>query len=293
MPTDHLADLLRLLEHTQGFIGSQGDYDDARAVILGAPMDYTTSFRPGTRLGPERIREVSYGLEMYSPYVDRSLEELTYYDAGDLRMPIGNVSMSLDLIERAAKVLYSDDKIPFVLGGEHLISWPVIKAAAEKYKDLHVIHFDAHADLRTEFFGEHNSHATVLRMVAEKLGDGRVFQFGIRSMVKEERVFARDHTRFYFNEVLGPLKQVLPEFKDHPVYITLDIDVLDPAYAPGTGTPEPGGCTPNDLFKSFELLKGIDLVGFDIVEVAPMLDLSQITALLGAKLLREALVTFM
>jgi agmatinase len=130
-------------------------------------------------------------------------------------------------------------------------------------------------------------------MVAEKLGDGRVFQFGIRSMVKEERVFARDHTRFYFNEVLGPLKQVLPEFKDHPVYITLDIDVLDPAYAPGTGTPEPGGCTPNDLFKSFELLKGIDLVGFDIVEVAPMLDLSQITALLGAKLLREALVTFM
>lgn len=285
-------ELASLLLQNQGFNGSCEDYAAAEAVILGLPMDYTVSFRPGTRLGPERIREVSYGLELYSWHQDRTLADRRYFDAGDVNLPFGNVQASLDAIKRAVSVIVQDGKMPICLGGEHLVSWGVFQAVFAKHPDLVVVHFDAHADLRTEFFGEADSHATVIGNVARCLGKKRVYQFGIRSGEKSELLFAEKCTHLYSERIFPGLEQVLPELKGKPVYVTLDIDVVDPAFAPGTGTPEPCGCTSAEIMRAIHLLGQCNVVAFDLVEVAPALDSSEITQLLAAKLVREAILSF-
>lgn len=275
-----------------GFIGSINDFDAADTVILGAPMDYTVSFRPGTRMGPQRIREVSYGIELYSVYQDKTLADRRFYDSGDLVLPFGNVKAGLSLIEQAVAEILAADKFPLILGGEHLITLPVVRAMAAKYKDLVVLHFDAHADLRTEFFGEKESHATVLRHVADIIGGKNLYQFGIRSGVKEEFEYARENTNMFVDEVLEPLETVIPLIKDRPVYITLDIDVVDPAYVPGTGTPEPGGCTSKEILTAVVKMGQLNVVGFDLVEVSPHYDISDKSSLLAAKIVREAICAY-
>lgn len=274
------------------FLGADTPYEDAEAVILGIPMDYTVSFRPGTRMGPASIRQVSSGIEEYSPHFDRQLSDYTYCDCGDLMLPFGNVQKSLDIIEKASRNFLEDGKFPVFLGGEHLVSYPLIKPFVEKYPDLRVIHFDAHADLRTEFYGEPNSHATVMRKVAEMLGPKRLYQFGIRSGIREEFQFAKEYTNMVKGEVLEPLLKILPELKGYPVYVSLDIDVVDPAFAPGTGTQEAGGCTSKEIIKTIHSLSELNVVGFDLVEISPALDSSERTALLGAKIVREAILGF-
>ncbi len=286
-------ELARLLLPNQGFNGSSEDYEGAQAVILGLPMDYTVSFRPGTRLGPERIREVSYGLELYSWHLDRSLADKRYFDAGDVNLPFGNVKASLEAITQAVSLIVQDGKMPICLGGEHLVSWGVFSAVHARYPDLVVLHFDAHADLRVEFCGEADSHATVVGNIARTLGKKRVYQFGIRSGERSELQFAREYTHLFSERIFPGLEQVLPDLKDKPVYITLDIDVLDPAFAPGTGTPEPGGVSSADILRAIHLLGECNVVAFDLVEVAPNLDSSEITQLLAAKLVREALLSFL
>ena len=149
------------------FIASSSDYAASKAVIYGMPMDYTVSFRPGSRFGPTRIREVSIGLEEYSPYLDKSLEDITYFDAGDLPLPFGNAARSLDMIGDYVRGLLADQKFPIGLGGEHLVSWPVIREVYAKYPDLAIIHIDAHADLREQYEGEPLSHSTPIRKAAE------------------------------------------------------------------------------------------------------------------------------
>lgn len=285
-------ELEKLIEPNVGFLANTRDFEEAKAVILGLPMDYTVSFRPGSRLGPQRIREVSYGVEEYSFYLDRSLFERSYFDAGDLALPIGNVDASMEVIRDAIRAVLRAGKIPFSLGGEHLVSWPVIQAMAEKYPNLAIVHFDAHADLREDYLGEPNSHATVMRRAAELVGPKNLYQFGIRSGTREERKYAEANTNTFFNQIHPALSQVIPELRRRPVYISLDIDVVDPAFAPGTGTPEPGGCTSSDIIQAIHLLGQCKVVGFDLVEVSPALDLSQITAILAAKLLREAILSF-
>ncbi len=287
-----LEKLSRLIEPNRGFLANTEDFDAAKAVILGLPMDYTVSFRPGSRLGPERVREVSYGVEEYSFYQGQSLFDRLYYDAGDVALPIGNVPGSLEVIREAIEAVLEADKIPLSLGGEHLVTWPIVQAMAAKYPDLAVVQFDAHADLREDYLGEPNSHATVMRRIAELIGPKNIYQFGIRSGTVEEWAYARDNTNLFFDQINPALQQVLPELKHRPVYVTLDIDVVDPAFAPGTGTPEPGGCTSREIIKAIQLLGQCNVVGFDIVEISPGLDLSQITALLGAKLMREAILGF-
>lgn len=272
------------------FLRAKMNYDSARAVLVGVPMDFTVSFRPGTRMGPRKIREVSYGLEDYSIYADDSLNEKDYFDAGDVDIPFGNVEKSLEIIEQVTAKLLDDGKIPVYLGGEHLITYPIIKQVAKKYKDLVVLHFDAHADLRDTFFGERFSHATVLRRVCEHLNDKHLYQFGIRSGVKEEFIFAKEHTHMNPVNVKKPFLETIEELKQRPVYVTLDIDVVDPAFAPGTGTPEPGGCSSQDILDVVSSFKGIDIVGFDLVEVSPASDLSERTSILAAKILREVLI---
>lgn len=277
---------------TRGFLASRTDYHSAKAVIFGIPMDWTTSFRPGTRLGPTRIREASWGLEDYSFPVDRSLLEVNYYDWGDLELPFGNVEAAMRISAAATKRFLDDGKMPLMLGGEHLVSYPVIKEVYAKYPDLRVIHFDAHADLRHQFFGEELSHATCMHRVVDVIGPGRMYQIGIRSGPKEEYEFAAANTHLLRGDFLTAVDRAIADIGDHPLHITLDIDAVDPAFAPGTGTPEPGGCTAAEILEAIHRLGVANVVGFDLVEVSPAYDPSERTTVLAAKILREAILSY-
>ncbi|MGN7391130.1 agmatinase [Bacillus safensis] len=277
------------------FIGSHPTWEDAKVILYGMPMDWTVSYRPGSRFGPNRIREVSIGLEEYSPYLDRELHEVPFFDAGDIPLPFGNAQKSLDLIEEYVDSILEKGKFPLGMGGEHLVSWPVFRAMYKKYPDLAIIHMDAHTDLREEYEGEPLSHSTPIRKVAGLIGPENVFSFGIRSGMKEEFEWAKESGMHISKfEVLEPLKQVLPKLKGRPVYVTIDIDVLDPAHAPGTGTVDAGGITSKELLASIHAIAGSDVkvVGADLVEVAPVYDHSDQTANTASKLLREMLLGF-
>jgi agmatinase len=273
-------------------MGASHDYKQANAVLAGVPMDYTASHRPGSRAAPQEIRTISYALEEYSPYQDRNLLELDFYDAGDLMLPFGNVAESLRRVEEAAGHFYADKKFPLFIGGDHLVTYPLVKACLAKYPDLAVLHFDAHADLRASYEGEKNSHATVMHRVVNLLGPGRVYQFGVRSGTKEEFAFAGNNTVLFFDEIFPGLNRTVEALKDRPVYLTLDIDVLDPAFAPGTGTPEPGGCDSREILSAIRTAGALNVVGMDLVEILPAADQNGITAVLGAKIVREALLAF-
>ncbi|WP_163099599.1 agmatinase [Peribacillus alkalitolerans] len=275
------------------FIKSHQNFEEAEAVLYGMPMDWTVSYRPGSRFGPTRIREVSIGLEEYSAYLDRELEEVKYFDAGDIPLPFGNAQKSLDMIEEFIDKLLAEGKFPLGMGGEHLVSWPVMKAMAKKYPDLAIIHMDAHTDLRENYEGEPLSHSTPIRKIAEHIGPNNVYSFGIRSGMKEEFQWAKENGMHISKfEVLEPLKEILPTLAGRPVYVTIDIDVLDPAHAPGTGTVDCGGITSKELLASIhEIAKSdIRVVGCDLVEVAPIYDVSEQTANTASKLIREMIL---
>lgn len=277
------------------FIGTQTSYEESNVVLYGMPMDWTVSYRPGSRFAPSRIREVSIGLEEYSLYLDRELEEVAYFDAGDIPLPFGNAQRSLDMIEEYIDGLLNDGKKPLGMGGEHLVSWPVMKSVAKKHKDLAIIHFDAHTDLRTEYEGEPLSHSTPIRKIAEHIGPSNVYSFGIRSGMKEEFQWAKEQGMHISKfEVLEPLKEILPTLNGRPVYVTIDIDVLDPAHAPGTGTVDCGGITSKELLASIHAIarSNVHVVGADLVEVAPIYDNSEQTVNTASKLIREMLLGF-
>ena len=275
------------------FIKSHPNFEESQAVIYGMPMDWTVSYRPGSRFGPARIREVSIGLEEYSPYLDRKLDEVKYFDAGDIPLPFGNAQRSLDMIEQFVDRILEAGKFPLGLGGEHLVSWPVMKAVYKKYPDLAIIHMDAHTDLREHYEGEPLSHSTPIRKIAELIGPKNVYSFGIRSGMKEEFEWAKQNGMYIAKfDVLEPLKEVLPTLAGRPVYVTIDIDVLDPAHAPGTGTVDAGGITSKELLAAIHAIARSDVrvVGADLVEVAPVYDHSEQTANTASKLVREMLL---
>ncbi|QZA32981.1 agmatinase [Hydrogenibacillus sp. N12] len=280
-------------ESGRRFLGSKGEAE-AAVVLFGAPMDWTVSFRPGARFGPEAIRRASVVLETYSPALDGDLADVLYADAGDVALPFGNTALALERLEAVAAGLVAAGKVPFALGGEHLVSLPLVRAVRRRYPDLAVVHIDAHADYREAYEGEVLSHATVIRRIAEAVGGGRVFSFAVRSGTAEEFRAARSELRFFPFALAEPLEAVLPELAGRPVYLTVDIDALDPAYAPGTGTPEPDGISPAELFSALRRLAaaGVRLVGADLVEVAPAYDPTERTAVLAAKIVRELLIGF-
>ncbi|MFZ5596662.1 MAG: agmatinase [Bacillota bacterium] len=280
------------IEKSSGFLGSRDEYGSARAVILGAPMDQTVSFRSGARGGPAQIRMASDVLEEYSPRLDRDLADILYTDLGDVAVVHGLVEETLERIGLSVSRVLRDGKLPVMLGGEHLVSLPAVRSAAEVYPGLSVVHFDAHADLRDLYMGAALSHATVMRRIVEIIGGENLYQFGIRSGTREEFQFARSRANYYPGVNAGDVLRAAEKLQGRPVYVTLDIDVLDPAFAPGTGTPEPGGCTPDQLFSALEALAGLNVIGFDLVEVCPACDQSGRTAILAAKLVREALLIF-
>ncbi|MDR2933042.1 MAG: agmatinase [Oscillospiraceae bacterium] len=271
------------------FIGCDSGYGQAGIVLFGAPFDGTTSFRPGTRFASAAMRAESFGLETFSPYLNRDLEDIAAFDAGDLDFPFGNSARVLDAIESAAATILGDGKIPCMIGGEHLVTLGAVRAAAAKYSDLHIIHFDAHADLRDDYIGEKLSHATVMRRCWELVGDGRIHQFGIRSGERSEFDWGARHvsTRRFDFEGLGSTVKAL---KGRPVYFTLDLDVLDPSIFPGTGTPEAGGVTFKELLSAVQALEGLDIVGFDVNELSPQYDLSGASTATACKILRELLL---
>ena len=272
------------------FIAATSSYTNADIVLFGAPYDSTTSFRPGTRFGPAAIRSESFGIETYSPYQDKDLEDVRVHDAGDLELPFGAPDRALDMIETQAAAILADGKVPFLLGGEHLVTLGSVRAAAKRFPNLRIIHFDAHADLREDYLGVKLSHACVLRRCHDLLGDGRIWQFGIRSGTRDEFMFMRDGhvvTEPFSARTLASLS--FPA--DTPVYLTVDLDVLDPSDFPGTGTQEAGGLRFGELLPALtEILSRFRVVALDNVELSPPLDPSGRSTALACKLLREELL---
>ena len=275
------------------FIAADADYNQADTVLFGAPYDSTTSFRPGTRFGPPAMRTESFGIETYSPYQNKDLEtDARVHDSGDLELPFGAPDRALEMIEARAAAILDDGKIPFLLGGEHLVTLGAVRAAAKRFPDLRIIHFDAHADLREDYLGVRLSHACVMRRCHDLLGDGRIFQFGIRSGTREEFEFMRaGHvvTEPFSDATLAEVLDSIPP--DAPVYLTVDMDVLDPSAFPGTGTPEAGGFTYRQLVGDVVRICGqLNVVGIDNVELAPSLDPTGRSTALACTFLRECLL---
>jgi len=280
---------MKLTENIVTFVGCKSTYEESELVLFGAPFDSTTSYRPGTRFGPSAIRTESIGLETYSPYSDGDLTECKIFDSGDLILPFGSAEKALEAIYERTKNILSDGKIPFMLGGEHTVTFGAFRAVYEKYPDVHLIHFDAHTDLRDTYYGEYLSHATVIKRCYDLTGDKKIFHFGLRSGAKDEFVFAQDHNTIEKHSC-KTLDKVLPLLNDKPVYITIDLDCLDPSFFPGTGTPESGGISFMDLLESILKMSHLKVVGMDLNELSPMYDLSQASTALACKLTRESLI---
>lgn len=273
------------------FLGCNKSYEQADTVIFGAPFDATTSYRPGARFGSRVMRAESYALETYSPYLDKDVEtDKRVCDLGEIELCFGDAKAALDAIEAQAEKILNDGKRPLMIGGEHLVSLGAIRAAAKKYPELRVIHFDAHTDLRGDYLGAALSHATVMRRVWELIGDGRIYSFGIRSGDREEFIWAaQGHVQMSKFDFAG-LKETVLKLLDMPVYFTIDLDVLDPAVFPGTGTAEPGGVAFMQLLEAVYEVCRLNLVACDLVELAPALDPSGASTSVANKVLRELLL---
>lgn len=279
-----------LSKNVEVFMGCDKGPRFASTMLFGAPFDSTTSYRPGTRFGSAAIRHESYGIESYSPYQDKDLEDANVIDLGDLELCFGDVNKALDRIEERTRHVLHASKRPFMLGGEHLVTLGAFRAVADMYPDVHIIHFDAHADLRDDYLGVKLSHACVLRRCWELVGDGRIHQFGIRSGDREEFAWGRTHVstrRFDFEG----LEETLNQLEGKPVYFTVDLDVMDPSIFPGTGTPEPGGVTFDALRQAVTLVcSRAKVVGCDVNELSPHYDQSGVSTIVACKIVREMLL---
>ena len=280
-----------LSSNVETFIACDAPYGEAKIVLFGAPFDSTTSFRPGARFGSAAMRHESFGIETYSPYQDKDLTDCAVFDSGDLELCFGSAEAALQDITERAQTILADGKLPLLIGGEHLVTLGSVRAVAEKYPDLHIIHFDAHADLRQDYLGAELSHACVIRRCHDILGDGRIHQFCIRSGDREEFRFAEAHTDMHKFDFSGleALCARLAEEKT-PVYFTIDLDCLDPSAFPGTGTPEAGGVTFLQLLAAIRTVAKTCVVGADVNELAPMLDASGVSTAMACKVLRELIL---
>ena len=282
-----------LSKNIETFIGCDCEYNDAEIVLFGAPFDSTTSYRPGARFGPSAIRHESFGIETYSPYQYADLTDFNVFDSGDLELSFGSAESALDDIEERTATILDDGKIPLLIGGEHLVTLGAFRAVHRKYPNVHIIHFDAHADLRDDYLGAKLSHACVIRRCHDLIGDGRIHQYCIRSGERSEFEFAEKHTLMHpFNG--SSVVNTIAELKDTPIYFTIDLDCLDPAYFPGTGTPEAGGINFIELLTHIRSVCSTgNIVGADINELAPNLDQSGASTALACKILRELLLSIL
>ncbi len=271
------------------YISASVPFEKSKGVILGCPYDGSASFRPGARFGPSAIRRASWGIETFSPYFQRDLSQCSIHDMGDLELPLGEKKISLGLIRNALGKILSEKKIPILLGGDHLITLPIVEEILTVYPRLHLLQIDAHTDLREDYLGEPLSHSTVMRKVVDHLGEGRLFQIGVRSGTEEEFKLARKMKSIVSLEP-GSLSSMTKRLRDQPVYITLDLDVIDPSLMPGVGTPEPGGLTFPEFIFLLKKLQALHVVGLDIVELTPDYDPTQVSSITASVILREMIL---
>jgi agmatinase len=271
------------------YISAGVSFEKSKAVILGCPYDGSASFRPGARFGPSAIRRASWGIETFSPYFQRDLSQCSIHDMGDLELPLGEKKISLGLIRNGLGKVLSEKKFPILLGGDHLITLPIIEEILTVYPRLHLLQIDAHTDLREDYLGEPLSHSTVMRKVVDHLGEGRLFQIGIRSGTEEEFKLARKMKSIVSLEP-SSLGSMTKRLRNQPVYITLDLDVFDPSLMPGVGTPEPGGLTFPEFIFLLKKLQALHVIGFDIVELTPDYDPTQISSVTASVILREMIL---
>ena len=277
-------------KNTETFLGCDNEFEESKIVIFGAPFDSTTSYRPGTRFASRYMRGESYGLETYSPYQNLDLEDTKIFDSGDIELCMGNSELALSDFEKRTREILNADKLPLMIGGEHLVTHGAVRAVFEKYPDLHFIHFDAHADLRDDYLGAKLSHAAVMHRVWDIVGDGRIYLFGIRSGDRSEFIWGKGHVKTqHFN--FDGLDDVIDELNGKPVYFTRDLDILDPSVFPGTGTPEAGGVTFNELLGAVLNVSKLNIVGLDINELSPMLDASGASTAVALKIMRELMLS--
>lgn len=270
------------------FCGCGCDFESSRLALFGAPFDGSASFRSGARFAPSAMRLDSWGLETYSPLLDRDLEDIGVCDLGDLDLP-PETALALDRVEKVSASVHQAGKIPVMIGGDHSMTLGAVRAAHAAHPDLHIVHLDAHTDLRDHYLGDSLSHASVIRRCHDLVGDGRIHSFGIRSGLREEFLFAGAHT--YLSAFsLEEVPAVLETIGNAPVYVTIDLDILDPSILPGTGTPEPEGVTFSDMRRALTILGNLRIVGTDLMELAPSLDLSGASTAVACKLLREWLL---
>jgi len=276
-----------LIEQT--YISAKASFKESKIVILGCPYDGSASFRPGARFGPSAIRKASWGIETFSPYFERDLSQLAVHDLGDLELPHGEKKASLALIRKALRKLLSEKKFPILLGGDHLITLPIMEETLRVHPHLSVLQIDAHTDLREDYLGETLSHSTVMRRLVERLGEGRLFQIGIRSGTEEEFRFAWK-MKSIVSDGRGSLKSLMRRLRNKPVYISLDLDVIDPSLLPGVGTPEPGGFTFERFLSLLKELQPLRVIGFDMVELTPDYDPTQVSSVTASVILREMML---
>ena len=271
------------------FLASSNDFDLANIILLGVPFDATSSFRGGSRFAPDSIRIFSDVLETYSPYFDFDISNIKFFDYGNIWATISNFEVLNSKLSEIIDNFLDTNKKIIAIGGEHLVSLPIVKSYFKKYKNLVYIQLDAHADLRDRYFNEKFSHATVVRRITDFLPNKSIYQFGIRSGLKEEFNFAKNNTKF-FPFSLDLDNDTVNELKGKDIYLSIDLDVLDPSIFPGTGTPEPGGITFNDLMLFFKKIYGLNIVGADVVELSPHYDINGVSSIVAAKVIRELLI---
>jgi agmatinase len=271
---------------TAPFLAAKEPSSATRVALFGCPYDGTSSYRPGARFGPAAIREASQVLETYEARLRCDLEERYFCDLGDVELSAGDKADALSRIGEAARKVLALRQIPAALGGEHLITLPIIEAVREHHSDLVVLQFDAHFDLRNKYLGDTLCHATVMRRVCDALNPSRILRVGARSGTLEEYEFAEKHG---ISCPSNGANEIRDWAGDRPIYITIDMDVLDPAFCPGTGTPEPGGLTYCELDNLLLQFQNLHIVGWDVVELAPHWDTSGISSVAAAKIVRTLL----
>lgn len=278
-------------KNIETFIGCDASYCDSHIVLFGAPFDSTTSYRPGTRFGSRAIRQESYGLETYSPYQDKDICDYDIFDSGDIELSMGSSEMALEQISERTRTILEDGKLPFMIGGEHLVTLGAFREVYTRYPDVHIIHLDAHTDLRDEYLGVKLSHACVIRRCHDLVGDGRIHQFGIRSGDRPEFIWAAEGHTEMLRFTLDGLEETVEALGSIPVYFTIDLDVLDPSIFPGTGTPEAGGIGFMDLIRAVMLVGSrCQVVGCDVNELSPSYDQSGVSTAVACKVVRELLL---
>lgn len=270
------------------FLGARPRRNEARIVLFGLPFDGTCSYRPGTRFGPQAIRAVSDALETYCPILDADLEAVPFADIGDLPLPPGDIEAAYVMAQDLAADLISAGQIPAALGGEHSMSLPLVRAVAECYPELAIVQFDAHLDLRNKYLGVKHSHATVMHHIAQVVKPSQILQVGQRSGTREEYERARQYGNPMPPSVSA--NEIRVWVGDRPLYVTVDIDVLDPSILPGTGTPEPGGVMFATLQDWIIGLKSCRWVGWDLMELSPNYDPTQVSSIVSAKIVRTMLL---